>query len=210
MSRAKRRRDEGCPYVGRGGLKLRFALDHFKLDPKGLICADLGCHIGGFTDCMLQAGATKVYAVDTAYGVIEWNLRNDARVEVLERTNALHWRPPEPVDFLAIDAGWTAQELILRAAREIVRVPGDDPNIGAILSLVKPQYELRHMVSRGVIPRSVRLYKGVVPPKHLPLVLESARATIPEDLELLGEVQSPHTGSGGNIEYWWWLRRRNA
>src|SRR5262245_635720 len=97
-----------CPYVSRGGLKLRHALDEFGVDVKGLACADLGCSTGGFTDCLLQAGAARVYAVDTAYGQLAWKLRQDSRVVVMERTNALYAEPPAPgglVDLVVADAG---------------------------------------------------------------------------------------------------------
>jgi len=191
MSRARPRR-EPCPYVGRGGLKLRFALDHFRVDPAGATAADLGSHIGGFVDCLLQAGAAKVYAVDTARGVLDWTLRQNPRVVVCERTNALHWRPPEPLDLVTVDVGWTRQRLVLPVAAMCLREGGE------VLSLVKPQYEAgRRMLRRGVLPRD-----------RLPEVLCGVREAIPDALDLLGEAESPHRGSGGNVEYWWHLRKR--
>jgi len=191
MSRARPRR-EPCPYVGRGGLKLRFALDRFRVDPTGLVAADLGSHIGGFVDCLLQAGAEKVYAVDTGWGVLAWTLRQDPRVVVCERTNALHWRAPEPLDLVTVDAGWTRQRRILPAAARGLRAGGE------VLSLVKPQYETDRRALR----------RGVLPPDRLAEVLREAREGIPDELELLGEAESSHRGSGGNIEYWWHLRKR--
>jgi len=125
------------PHVSRAGDKLAFALDHWHIDVKNLICADLGCSTGGFTDCLLQHGAAKVYAVDTAYGILEYKLRLDPRVVVMERTNALHLELPELVDFISIDVGWTPQRLILPAARTLLK-PG-----GQIISLLKPHYELK-------------------------------------------------------------------
>jgi 23S rRNA (cytidine1920-2'-O)/16S rRNA (cytidine1409-2'-O)-methyltransferase len=109
--------DSDNPFVSRGGLKLRHALGEFGIDPAGLTCADLGCSTGGFTDCLLRAGAARVYAVDTAYGELAWSVRTDPRVRVMERTNALHAEPPEGgVDLVVIDLGWTKQALAVPAA----------------------------------------------------------------------------------------------
>jgi len=123
-------------FAGRGGLKLDAALDAFGLDVRGLVCADFGCNVGGFTDCLLRRGAAKVYAVDTGYGQLAWRLRNDGRVVVMERTNALHCPVPEPVDLVVIDVAWTPQRLIVPAAAKWLS-PG-----GRIVSLLKPHYEL--------------------------------------------------------------------
>jgi 23S rRNA (cytidine1920-2'-O)/16S rRNA (cytidine1409-2'-O)-methyltransferase len=128
--------DPGPPYVGRGGLKLRHALDTFKIDPTGLTCADLGCNVGGFTDCLLQAGAALVYAVDTGYGALAWKLRQDPRVRTMERTNALHAAAPHgPVDLVVIDLGWTPQRHAIPAALRWCKPDG------RIISLIKPHYE---------------------------------------------------------------------
>jgi 23S rRNA (cytidine1920-2'-O)/16S rRNA (cytidine1409-2'-O)-methyltransferase len=134
------------PFVGRGGEKLDFALDDLEIDVKDRIAADFGCNIGGFTDCMLQRGAEKVYAVDTGYGMLEWKLRKDDRVVVMERTNAMHVDLPETVDLVTIDVAWTQQRYILpSAARQL----NDE---GFILSLFKPQYEADDdLVHRGVV-----------------------------------------------------------
>lgn len=137
-----------CPYVSRGGLKLRHAIDHFGLDVTGMRCADLGASTGGFTDCLLQAGAASVYSVDTAYGEFAWKLRNDERVRVIERTNALHADLPDDlgagVDLVVIDLGWTKQERAIPAALRWLG-PG-----GRIVSLIKPHYETpRPRVLRG-------------------------------------------------------------
>ncbi|MFG0285100.1 MAG: SAM-dependent methyltransferase [Phycisphaerales bacterium JB039] len=142
--------DEPCPFVSRGGLKLRSALDEFAIDPAGWTCADFGCNVGGFTDCLLQAGAAKVYAIDTGYGELAWTLRNDARVVVMERTSALRIEPPERVDLVVIDMGWTPQRLAIPAALAWLK-PG-----GRIITLIKPHYELRPeekgLLDRGVLP----------------------------------------------------------
>lgn len=144
-------RDEANPYVGRGGLKLRHALDAFKLDPSGWDCADFGCSIGGFTDCLLQAGAASVVAVDTGYGDLAWKLRQDPRVIVMERTNALHAEPGERlVRLVVVDLGWTRQSRAVPAALRWL-VPD-----GRIVSLVKPHYELdaaekKELLHNGVL-----------------------------------------------------------
>lgn len=138
------------PFVSRGGIKLRHALDAFSLDVTGLACADLGCSTGGFTDCLLQSGATRVHAVDTAYGQLAWKLRRDPRVHVMERQNALHAQPPsDGVDFLAVDLGWTPQHLLVPAALRWLR-PG-----GRIISLVKPHYELKSLGQEPLPPGGV-------------------------------------------------------
>src|SRR5678809_598758 len=100
------------PFVSRAGLKLEHALHHFGIDAQGFTCADLGSNTGGFVDCLLQRGAAKVYAVDTGYGVLEWKLRKDPRVVVMERTNAMHVVLPEPVEVVTIDVAWTKQRHI--------------------------------------------------------------------------------------------------
>jgi 23S rRNA (cytidine1920-2'-O)/16S rRNA (cytidine1409-2'-O)-methyltransferase len=190
MKRSKQNRPKDCPYVGKGGLKLQFALEQFALDVNGLVCADLGCNVGGFTDCLIQHGAAKVYAVDTSYGLLAWKLRTDERVVVCERTNALHWECPELLDLVVGDMGWTKQELVLPVMVRILK-PG-----GLALSLVKPQYEA---------PKDW-LVKNILPEERIPEVLEAVRAVIPPEFELLSEARSPYEGAGGNTEYWILLR----
>src|SRR3569832_1511543 len=111
-------------FVSRAGQKFDYALEYFLFDVTGLICADLGCSTGGFTDCLLQRGAVKVYAIDTGYGVIDWKLRRDRRVVVLERTNAMHVTLEEPVDLATIDVAWTRQRNILPAAAGLLKPDG--------------------------------------------------------------------------------------
>src|SRR5688572_8869934 len=122
-------------FVSRAGQKLDHALNTFGLDVAGRTCADLGSNAGGFVDCLLQRGAAKVYAVDTGSGVLEWKLRKDPRVVVIERTNAMHVVLPEPVGVVTIDVAWTRQRHILPAARRLV-APG-----GFVVTLIKPHYE---------------------------------------------------------------------
>ncbi len=142
-------------YVTRAGLKLEHALSAFGLDVSGLVCADFGCHAGGFTDCLLQHGATRVYALDTGYGILAWSLRNDPRVVVMERTNALHAVPPSPpehIDLVTIDLGWTRQRHAILAALRWLR-PG-----GSIVTLIKPHYEVEGPEETG------RLIDGALEP----------------------------------------------
>ncbi|MFI4873012.1 MAG: SAM-dependent methyltransferase [Phycisphaerales bacterium JB061] len=137
-------KDPDNPYVSRGGLKMRHALQTFGLDVAGLRCADLGCSTGGFTDCLLQHGAASVTCVDTAYGQLEWKLRSDPRVTTVERTNALHAEPPEGgVDLVVIDLGWTPQRLAIPAAL------GWLSGTGRIISLIKPHYELSDQMGKA-------------------------------------------------------------
>ena len=193
MSRShSNKRPKDCPYVGKGGLKLRFGLDHFGLDVQGMTAIDLGCNVGGFTDCLLQAGASKIYAVDTSYGLLAWKLRIDERVVVHERTNVLHWSSPELFDFAAGDMGWTKQELALPVIAHILK-PG-----GQALSLVKPQYES---------PKENDI-RGVLPVEMIPGILESVIANCPSELEVRGTVLSPYIGRGGNTEALLYVIRR--
>ncbi len=125
----------GSAFVSRGGEKLAAALDHFDMDVGGLCCADLGSHVGGFVDCLLQRGAAKVFSVDTSYGTLAWKLRKDDRVVVMERTNAMHVELPEPVDLVTIDVGWTPQAKVLPNVARLLRLAapgnqaGDPPHV---------------------------------------------------------------------------------
>jgi len=122
-------------FVSRAGEKLAFAIKKFNISVNGLVCADFGSSTGGFVDSLLQKGARKVYAVEVGYGTLDWKLRNDKRVIVMERTNAMHVTLPEKVDFISIDVGWTKQKLILPNAFANLK------DGGKIISLVKPHYE---------------------------------------------------------------------
>ena len=172
-------------YVTRGGKKLAAALDHFSLSVAGLICADLGSHVGGFVDCLLRRGAARVYSVDTSYGTLAWKLRKDSRVVVMERSNAMHAVLPEPVDLVTIDVGWTPQGKILPNAARLMAADG------RVLSLVKPHYEApKEMLTDGVLSDEgfdetvARLLAGI------------------ETLgwQILGTLPSPIRGHGGNRE----------
>ncbi|MEM9916240.1 MAG: SAM-dependent methyltransferase [Planctomycetota bacterium] len=137
-------------FASRGGLKLDAALEHFGIDVAGATCVDLGCSTGGFVDCLVQRGAAKVFAVDTAYGELAWKLRQDDRVVVLERTNAVHALPedvaPEAAmgcDIVSIDLGWTKQERAIPVALRWLKAlsDGDGGAEARIVSLIKPHYE---------------------------------------------------------------------
>lgn len=131
---------EPARYVSRGGLKLAHALDEFAIVVRGWKCADFGCNIGGFTDCLLQRGAERVVALDTGYGALAWKLRQDPRVVVQERTNALHAEPPaidDRVDLVVIDMGWTPQRMCVPAAMRWLKPSG------RLVSLIKPHYEVK-------------------------------------------------------------------
>src|SRR6186997_2486545 len=119
-------------FVSRAGQKLEHALATFGLEVRGSVCADLGSNTGGFVDCLLQRGAVKVYAIDTGYGALEWKLRKDPRVVVMERTNAIHVQLPEKVQLVTIDVAWTKQRIILPAAMRLLEVDG------SVVTLIKP------------------------------------------------------------------------
>lgn len=177
-------------FVSRAGHKLARALDAFAVDPRGFVCADLGSNVGGFVDCLLKRGAARVYAVERGYGILDFSLRRDARVSSLERTDARRVTLPEPVDLATIDAGWTRQAEILPAARRLLK-PG-----GRIISLIKPHYEAQ--------PDD--LIDGVLPDEAADRVLEGVRVQLNAlQLTLIGEVESPMKGHGGNREWLWLL-----
>jgi len=178
-------------FASRGGEKLDHALEYFNISVKGKICADLGASFGGFTDCLLKNGAEKVYSVDTSYGIFDWNLRNNPKVVLLERTNALDLNLSEKVDFVCIDVGWTKQKVILPRLFDFLK-PG-----GEAVTLMKPQYEAS----------KYQLIKGTVKEEFLQVVLDKVRKDIKDlNINIKGEVKSPILGGKGkNIEYLFWL-----
>ncbi|MGQ9648748.1 MAG: TlyA family RNA methyltransferase [Phycisphaerae bacterium] len=174
------------PYVSRGGEKLAAGLSAFGIEPRGWVCADLGSNVGGFVDCLLRHGASRVYAVDTGYGTLAYALRTNPRVVVFERTNAMHVVLPEPVDLVTVDVAWTPQKRILPAA---VRMLKPD---GKIISLVKPHYETDRKL----------LHHGVLDPADAKTVFKSVCADIEaEGLAVARWIQSPVKGQKGNVEY---------
>jgi len=172
-------------FVSRAGQKLQHALEVFGVDVTRWVCADLGANVGGFVDCLLQRGALKVYAIDTGYGALEWKLRKDQRVVVMERTNAMHVKLPEKMKLVSIDVAWTKQRNILPAARGMLEEGG------VVISLIKPHYEAALAL----------LKKGVLPEEKLKQVLEIVRADIVgAGFEVVRMIESPIRGSGGNVE----------
>lgn len=185
------------PYVSRGGLKLEKAMQTFPLTLTGKICADIGASTGGFTDCMLQNGAKKVYAVDVGYGQLDWKLRNDARVVCMERTNArylTHEEIPEELDFASVDVSFISLKLIFPALNGLLREGGE------IACLIKPQFEAgREKVGK----------KGVVrdPAVHLEVLEHFLIHAKENHFTVLGITYSPIRGPEGNIEYLGFLRK---
>lgn len=172
-------------FVSRAGQKLEHALATFAEDVAGRTCADLGSNAGGFVDCLLQRGAAKVYAIDTGYGALEWKLRKDPRVAVMERTNAMHAALPEPVWLVSIDVAWTKQRHILPAARRMVAPDG------RVVTLIKPHYEADPS----------RLIKGVLPEEDVEGVVHGVTADmVSAGFRLLQTVRSPIRGARGNVE----------
>lgn len=181
--------EQGPRYVSRGGLKLEAALDTFEIDVDGLVAADLGASTGGFTDCLLQHGAKRVYAIDVGYGQLDYRLRKDPRVVVMERTNARYLEAlPEPVDIVVIDTSFISLKLILPTARRISRKDGQ------IVALIKPQFEAgREAVGRRGVVKDEKIRKRAVRD-----VLEFARD---EGMRLRGLARSPIAGPAGNEEF---------
>lgn len=178
-------------YVSRAGAKLAHALAAFHVTPAGWVCADLGANSGGFTDCLLKHGATRVFAVERGYGVLDYRLRSDPRVVVMERADALHAILAEPVRLVAIDTGWTRQALILPAAKRLMTPDGQ------IITLVKPHYEAS----------PDRLVGGVLPDDETEGIIAPVRSLLASlGLSLIAETESPIRGQGGNREMLWHLR----
>jgi 23S rRNA (cytidine1920-2'-O)/16S rRNA (cytidine1409-2'-O)-methyltransferase len=184
----------GLPYVSRGGLKLAAALDAFDVDPAGWVCGDIGASTGGFTDCLLQRGAVRVYAVDVGYGQLAWSLRQDPRVISIERTNIRHLASlPELVSLATVDVSFIGLSLVLP---NIVRLlaPG-----GQIIALIKPQFEVgKGQVGKGGVVRDPKLHEAAT---EKVLAAAVSAGLIPS-----GVVRSPITGPAGNVEFLAWLK----
>lgn len=197
---ALRLRGEPLPYVSRGGLKLAAGLDAFGVDPAGRCCADFGASTGGFTDCLLQHGAAKVYAIDVGYGQLAWKLRRDPRVVVMERTNARYLQAlPERVGLIVSDLSFISLRLVYATA------VGWLASGGQVISLIKPQFEAgRTQVGKGGVVRDARVHRQV---------LETvAEAMARLGLGLRGLMASPLLGPAGNVEFlgWWQLGAEGA
>jgi len=179
------------PYVSRGGLKLEGALQSLELNPEDCICLDVGASTGGFTDCLLQHGTSRVYAVDVGYGQLAWKLRQDPRVVVIERTNIRHISAtviPEPVDLVTIDVSFISLKIVVPAVTAFM---GRDARI---LALIKPQFEVgKDQVGKGGVVKDTKLHKGVI---------ENLSAFFYAKGLSLGRVlPSPILGPKGNREF---------
>lgn len=185
------------PFVSRAGRKLADALDRFGVDPAGLVCMDVGASTGGFTDCLLQRGAVRVYALDVGYGQLDQKMRYDPRVVVMERINARHLQPedlPEPCSLITIDVSFISLAKVVPAL-----LPHLSPG-GRLLALIKPQFEAgRGAVGKGGILRDEELRTRVIQ--------ECAGGLAGLGLELLGVHDSAVPGMGGNREAFALLRR---
>ena len=183
--------DPTTRYVGRGGLKLEAALREFQIDVAGLMCLDVGASTGGFTDCLLQNGAKKVFAVDVGHNQIDWRLRNDPRVEVREGVNARYLTPddfPQQFDLLVMDVSFISVTKVFPAIVPLLAAGG------SIITLIKPQFEVgRGEVGGGGIVRDEA--------KRLRVIEEVNNAARALGLEVVKVIESPITGAEGNVEY---------
>jgi 23S rRNA (cytidine1920-2'-O)/16S rRNA (cytidine1409-2'-O)-methyltransferase len=181
---------ESNPFVSRGGEKLEAVLNFGSIDPQGLICFDVGCSTGGFTDCLLQRGAARVYAVDVGYGQFDWRLRQDPRVVLIERTNIRYLPPaviPEPVDLVVIDVSFISLTKVLPPIMKFLRSPAH------VIALIKPQFEVgKGQVGRGGIVRDDAQREEAVQ-----RVVRFAAET---GLQTIKTVASPIKGKKGNQE----------
>ena len=182
------------PYVGRGGFKLAGALETFGLVVQGAVCADVGACTGGFTDVLLQNGAARVYAIDVGYGQLDWSLRQDERVVVMERTNARYVESlAEPIDFVAIDVSFISLRLILPAVKQWLAEGA------SIVALIKPQFEAGpKQVGRGGIVKDTAVHRSVL--------LELSHWFQQNGFGVQGLTKSSVTGADGNMEFLVWLK----
>jgi 23S rRNA (cytidine1920-2'-O)/16S rRNA (cytidine1409-2'-O)-methyltransferase len=202
--------DSGPRFVSRGGEKLDAALEAFNVDVRGYVCADVGSSTGGFTDCLLQRGAAKVYAIDVGKGILHWKLRNDPRVIVMEEANARYVESlPEPVSLATIDASFISLKILLPVVKKWLRpnpsVPpslqgkGDERGLGQIIALIKPQFEAgKKDVARG---------DGVIRDAaiHHQVLLDVLTFAQGEGFNVRGLIKSPLLGPKGNTEFLAWL-----
>lgn len=184
-------------YVSRGGLKLEKAMAEFPITLEGQVCMDIGASTGGFTDCMLQNGAVKVYSVDVGYGQLAWSLRNDERVVNMERTNArylTHEQVPEDIYLSSVDVSFISLKKILPAIRPLLM------DGGYVVCLIKPQFEAgREKVGKKGVVRDINVHKEVVE--------DICGFAVENGFSVLGLTFSPVKGPEGNIEYLAWLQK---
>jgi len=190
------------PYVSRGGLKLEGALAAFGINPTGLTCLDAGASTGGFTDCLLQHGAVKVYAFDVGTNQLVWKIRSDPRVTAREQFNLRHLKPedvPEPIDLAVFDLSFISLTLILPAVMAVLH-----PDHGQLICLIKPQFELRREdVGAGGIVRDLALHEQAV--ERIRRFVEGCPG-----FRWRGCVDSPIKGTDGNTEFLAWVSRSSA
>ncbi len=184
-------RTGGCPYVSRGGLKLEKALRDFGVDPTGFVCSDSGASTGGFTDCLLQQGASKVFAIDVGYGQLDWKIRSDPRVVVMERTNIRYVTSEqlgEQLDLSVVDVSFISLKIVLPVIKSLLK------STGQVLCLIKPQFEAgKEKVGK----------KGVVrdPDVHKEVLDQFVENVTQIGFKILGMTFSPVKGPEGNIEF---------
>ena len=180
-----------CPYVSRGGLKLEKALRDFGVEPKDYVCSDSGASTGGFTDCLLQQGAKKVFAIDVGYGQLDWKIRSDERVVVMERTNIRYVTPEdlgEPLDLSVIDVSFISLKIVLPTIKTLLKPTGQ------VLCLIKPQFEAgKEKVGKKGVVRDPQTHQEV-----LDMFVELADSL---GFTILGLTFSPVKGPEGNIEF---------
>jgi 23S rRNA (cytidine1920-2'-O)/16S rRNA (cytidine1409-2'-O)-methyltransferase len=188
--------EKGSPFVSRGGEKLEAAVKVFDIDISGKICADIGASTGGFTDCLLQHGAERVYAIDVGRGILHWQLRQDPRVAVMEGTNARYVEYlPEAVDLVTVDASFISLKILLPVVRGWF-----SPGGGDVIVLIKPQFEAgRAEVSRG---------EGVIrdPTIHRHVLMDILKFSQDDGYQVLGLIRSPLLGPKGNTEFLSYLK----
>lgn len=189
-------------YVSRGGLKLEKAMEAFPITLAGAVCMDVGASTGGFTDCMLQNGAARVYAVDVGHGQLDWKLRNDPRVVCMEKTNIRYVVPediPELIDFVSVDVSFISLTKVLGAVSGLMREGAQ------IVCLIKPQFEAgREKVGKKGVVRDRRVHEEVIEN-----VMQFVCA-MENGYDILGLTYSPIKGPEGNIEYLIYMRKRSA
>src|SRR5262245_17532908 len=204
--------DSGPRFVSRGGEKLDAALEAFGVDVSGFVCADVGASTGGFTDCLIQHGAAKVYAIDVGKGILHWKLRNDPRVVVMEETNARFVEAlPEQISLVTVDASFISLKILLPVVKKWtpLRLPPFSQKMGGelergVIALIKPQFEAgKKDVSRG---------DGVIrdPEIHKQVLLDVLGFAQGEDFRVRGLIESPLLGPKGNTEFLAWLSQTSV
>ena len=193
-------KDNICPYVSRGGLKLEKALELYGFSLENAVCADIGASTGGFTDCMLQKGASKVFAIDVGYGQLDWKLRNDDRVINMEKCNIRYLdfdTVDRDIDFISIDVSFISLKLVFPVAAKMLA------DTGSLVCLVKPQFEAgRQQVGKGGIVKDINVHKEVI--------RNVVQYGIDSGLYSYGLTYSPVKGAKGNIEYLLYMKKEDT